>query len=332
MVQTATQATTNTQINMGLLIDGKWSNQWYKPAKDGSFVRSKQTFRDKVGGSSGFKPEPNRYHLYVSYACPWASRVLIMRKLKRLEDVIELSVVHPLMFDAGWQFGDYPGAIADSVNNARYLRDVYTAADAKFTGRVTVPVFFDKRTNNIVNNESRDIIRFLETEFDAWGDASVNFCPPDLQETVDAMITANYEPINNGVYKCGFAASQEAYDRAVNELFDGLDRCEDILSRQRYLCGDRITEADWCLFVTLIRFDAVYFVHFKCSKRHIYEYENLFNYAKELYQVPGVADTVNFDHIRSHYYRSHETINPHRILPRQTLKDYNEAHDRKRFS
>ncbi len=318
---------------MGLLVEGKWHTDWYKPAKDGSFVRSKQIFRNKVtrDGSSGFKAEKDRYHLYVSYACPWASRVLILRKLKKLEDVIGVSIVHPLMLDDGWQFGEFEGAIADHINDTQFLRDIYVLADDKFSGRVTVPVLWDKQTKTIVNNESREIIRFLETEFDEFGDASVNLAPVSLQPEIDKMIDKIYDPINNGVYMSGFATKQGAYDRAVNKLFEALDEVEAILSKQRYLCGDTFTEADICLFVTLIRFDMVYYVHFKCDRRHIYEYENLFNFVKEIYQMPGIAGTVNFDHIRTHYFCSHKTINPHGILPVEPDIDFNAPHNRNRF-
>lgn len=319
---------------MGLLKDGRWYTDWYEPADDGSFVRSEQTFRNRVSREEGarFQPEKNRYHLYVSYACPWASRVLIMRKLKKLEDVLPLSVVHPLMLDDGWEFRtDKEGATGDRLMNKRFLREVYLEADPHFTGRVTVPVLWDSKHKTIVNNESRDIIRFLETEFDEYGDSSVNFCPPELQARVDDMIDANYNTVNNGVYRSGFATTQKAYEEAVNELFNRLDEIEDLLSKQRYLTGSQITEADWCLFVTLIRFDAVYYMHFKTSRRHIYEYPNLFNYMKELYQYPGVEDTINFNHIRNHYFRSHPGVNPHGIVPVQSEYSLNTPHNRERF-
>ena len=318
---------------MGRLIDGEWTTQWYTPDAKGRFVRQESKFRNQVtaDGGSGFGAAADRYHLYVSYACPWASRVLIMRKLKKLEDVIGLSVVDPLMTDDGWHFSDGPGAIPDTINGAKFMREVYQAADPKVTTRVTVPVLWDKEKKTIVNNESRELIRMLETEFDAFGDPSVNFCPPDLREQIDATIDENYEPINNGVYRCGFATKQEAYDEAVEQLFAKLDKWDEVLGGQRYLCGDRITEADWCLFVTLIRFDLVYYVHFKTNKKHIYEYPNLFNYIKELYQVPGVSETVNFDHIKQHYYRSHPSVNPHGIVPAGGFVDFTAPHDRDRF-
>lgn len=318
---------------MGLLIDGKWSTEWYKPDEKGRFVRSETVFHDRVkaDGSSGFKAETGRYHLYVSLACPWAHRTLIMRRLKRLEDVISLSIVDYLMGDDGWAFSDNPGCIPDNVNGCKYLREVYVKADAHYTGRVTVPVLWDKMKNTIVNNQSSEVMRMFDTEFDEFGDAAITFCPDGLRDKVDETIKLIYNPINNGVYRSGFAITQEAYEDAVNELFDVLDYWDRVLSGQRYLCGDVITEADWCMFTTLIRFDLVYYIHFKCNLRHIYEYPNLWNYLKELYQYPGVAETCNFYHIKNHYFQSHPTVNPNGIVPIGPHIDFNEPHNRDRF-
>lgn len=302
---------------MGLLIDGKWSTEWYKPDEKGRFVRSESMFHNRVthDGTSRFRAEKGRYHLYVSLACPWAHRALILRKLKRLEDAVTLSVVDPLMGDDGWEFTEKPGCIPDTVNNSKFLRDVYLKADPHYTGRVTVPVLWDRVSGTIVNNRSSEIMRMFDTEFDEFGDPDVTFYPLRLREKIDETIKAIYEPVNNGVYRAGFASTQEAYDEAVEGLFSALDHWENMLSLSRYLCGEVVTEADWCMFTTLLRFDLVYYTHFKCNLRHLYEYPNLWNYLKELYQVPGVAETCDFDHIKNHYYRSHPTINPHGIVP-----------------
>jgi len=318
---------------MGLMVDGKWTTEWYQPDSKGRFKRPQTKFHHQVtaDGSSGFKAESGRYHLYVSHACPWAHRTMIMRKLKKLEDVISVSVVDPLMADDGWQFSDYPGAITDIVNERRYLHEIYSMTDRQYSGRVTVPVLWDKQNKTIVNNESREIMRMLDTEFDAFGDSSVTFYPESLREKIDETITANYETINNGVYRTGFATTQSAYDEALMQLFDALDRCNEILGKQRYLCGDVITEADWCLFTTLLRFDAVYVGHFKCNLRRIVDYPNIWNYVKELYQVAGIAETCNFDHIKNHYYQSHTGINPTRIVAGGPLIDFFEPHDRDRL-
>jgi putative glutathione S-transferase len=301
----------------GMMIEGQWRKEGYQQDAQGRFLRNSTTFRNWItaDGSSGFRAEPNRYHLYVSLACPWAHRTLIMRRLKGLEAIISLSIVDPFMGDEGWAFSDFPGSIPDTVNNAKYLRDIYAKADPQYTGRVTVPVLWDKQTHTIVNNESREIMRMFDREFTDFAKNSVNFCPEELQETIDRTIDAIYAPINNGVYRAGFAKSQVAYDEAVTTLFKALDDWEGVLGRQRYLCGDRITEADWCLFTTLLRFDAVYYVHFKCNLRHLWDYPNLWKYLKELYQYPGVKETCNLDHIKRHYYQSHPHINPSGIVP-----------------
>jgi glutathionyl-hydroquinone reductase len=319
---------------MGLLIEGQWKTSWYEPDEKGRFVRPETRFHQRVtaDGSSGFPAAAGRYHLYASYACPWASRALILRALKKLEAAIEVSIVHPFMGEDGWQFADYPGGTGDRVGGRDYLRQVYVAADPRYTGRVTVPVLLDTETGAIVNNESRDLIEMLDREFDAFGDPSVRMYPDPLRAEVDAMIDANYETVNNGVYKAGFAESQAAHDEAVTALFERLDQLEALLARQRYLCGDRITAADWCLFTTLYRFDAVYYVHFKCNVRRVVDYPNLWAYVRELYQVPGVRATCNMDHVKHHYYRSHERLNPKRIVPRGPSLDFEASHDRDRLS
>lgn len=315
---------------MGLLINGKWSTEWYEADAKGRFIRPQTSFRRSVtaDGSSGFKAKKGRYHLYASLACPWAHRTLIMRRLKKLEDSVSLSVVDYLMGEDGWVFSDKPGCIPDTVNGRDFLRDIYIMADPLFAGRVTVPVLWDKEKKTIVNNESSVILRMLDLEFDAFGDGDVTFYPEGLRDKIDRTMDIIYMPINNGVYRAGFATSQDAYDEAVRGLFAALDFQEEVLSGQRYLCGDVITEADWCLFTTLIRFDLVYYTHFKCNLRHIYEYPNLWNYLKELYQVPGVSDTCSFEHIKGHYFRSHPAINPYGIVPMGPVLDFNEPHNR----
>jgi putative glutathione S-transferase len=304
---------------MGLLIDGRWHDQWYDTENTGGrFVRQESFFRGWItaDGASGFKAESGRYHLYVSYACPWAHRTLIYRKLKGLEEHISLSVVNPLMLEHGWTFAPADGVIPDDVNNADYLHQVYTAALPDYTGRVTVPVLWDRETSTIVNNESAEIIRMLDREFDMVDATGPRFCPAELEEEIDAVNELVYDRVNNGVYRAGFATTQEAYEEAVTSLFETLDELEACLAERRYLLGDQITEADWRLFTTLIRFDPVYVGHFKCNLRRLIDYPYLWAYLRELYHVPGVADTVNFDHIKSHYYGSHATINPTGVVPK----------------
>ena len=316
---------------MGLLVDGKWTDQWYDTKSTGGrFERKESRFRDwvRADGSTPFAPDPGRYHLYVSLACPWAHRTLIYRKLKGLEDAISLSVVDPYMLEHGWTFSDAPGAIRDSVHGSRFLHEVYTRAEPEYTGRVTVPVLWDRERETIVNNESSEIIRMLNREFDALGDASIDFYPPELQTEIDEVNAFVYPRINNGVYRCGFATTQEAYDEAFEMLFEALDRIDTRLAERRYLVGDRITEADWRLFTTLVRFDAVYVGHFKCNLRRIDDYPNLSGYLRDLYQVPGVAETVDFHHIKHHYYGSHETINPTRVVPKGPELDLTTPHGR----
>ncbi len=316
---------------MGLLVDGQWQDEWYDTKSTGGrFVRKASAFRDRVcaDGSSRFAPEAGRYHLYVSYACPWAHRTLIFRKLKGLEDAISISVVDPLMTENGWTFGDSPGCIADPVHGATYLHELYTRADPGYTGRVTVPVLWDRQHDTIVNNESAEIIRFFNSEFDAIADASIDFYPEELRAEIDATNEFVYPRVNDGVYRCGFATSQEAYEEAFHALFEALDQLDARLARQRYLVGDRITEADWRAFTTLVRFDAVYVGHFKCNRQRIADTPNLSGYLRELYQLPGVADTVDMTHIKRHYYESHRTINPTGIVPLGPALDLDAPHRR----
>jgi glutathionyl-hydroquinone reductase len=322
-------------MGLGLLVNGQWQQKREQEDTQGRFVRPETDFHHwtTADGSGGFKAEPGRYHLYVSLACPWAHRTLIMREIKGLTEAISVSIVDPYMGDEGWAFSDYPGAIADTVNQAHYLREIYTKAKSDISGRVTVPVLWDKQTHTIVNNESREIIRMLDTEWNAIAQRHDNLYPPALQSEIDRIIEAIYQPINNGVYRAGFATRQAAYDEAVTELFEALDGWEQVLDRQRYLCGDRITEADICLFTTLYRFDAVYYVHFKCNLRRIVDYRNLWGYLRDLYQHPAFKATCNMDHIKRHYYMSHPGVNPHQIIPQGPVIDFDELGDRaSRFS
>ena len=326
---------------MGLLVDGQWQDKWYDTKKSGGrFERSESRFRDWItrdgrpaeGRTRAFRAEPDRYHLYVSLACPWAHRTLIFRKLKKLEDVISLSVVDHFMGENGWTFKERDGSTGDTLHGFDYLHQLYTKADGSYSGRVTVPVLWDKKEGTIVSNESSEIIRMLNGAFDEWGDASLDFYPERLRKDIDAWNDRVYGAINNGVYKSGFATTQEAYEEAFDELFGALDAVEEQLGRSRYLAGDVLTEADWRLFTTLVRFDPVYYGHFKCNLRRIADYPNLSNYPRDLYQVPGVAETVNLFHIKHHYYGSHATINPTRIVPRGPLIDYAAPHDRDRLA
>ncbi len=318
---------------LGMLVDGKWTTEWTERDSQGRFNRMATQFRNWItaDGSSGFPATTNRYHLYISLACPWAHRTLIMRSIKGLNDVISLSIVDPEMGDDGWKFSDQPGCIPDSVNQTKYLREVYLKANAEYTGRVTVPILWDKQQHTIVNNESREIIRMFDHEFSAYAQSSVDFCPADLKEQVENTITAIYKPINNGVYRSGFATSQAAYEEAVTELFETLDHWENVLENQRYLCGNQLTEADICMFTTLLRFDPVYHGHFKCNLRRIVDYPNLWNYLKDVYQYPGIKETCNLDHIKRHYYKSHTQINPTRIVPKGPILNFEDPHNRDRF-
>jgi glutathionyl-hydroquinone reductase len=322
---------------MGLLVDGVWQDQWYDTKSTGGrFVRKDSAFRNWITadgspgptGTGGFKAEAGRYHLYVSLACPWAHRTLIMRKLKGLEAMIDVSAVHWRMLDHGWTFEDGPGVIPDTINRADYLYQVYTAATPDYTGRVTVPVLWDKASGAIVNNESAEIIRMLNLAFDGIGAEPGDFYPRDLRPEIDSLNARIYDAVNNGVYKAGFATAQHAYEEAVRPLFETLDALDERLSSQRYLCGERMTEADIRLFTTLVRFDPVYVGHFKCNLRRIADYPHLSGYLRDLYQTPGIAETVNMHHIKAHYYESHKTINPSGIVPLGPAMDLDAPHGR----
>lgn len=323
---------------MGRLVDGIWQDIGYETAKTGgAFVRDTARFRNWVtadgspgpSGQGGFRAESGRYHLYVSYACPWAHRTLIFRALKGLEAHVGVSVVHPDMLSDGWTFtAGFPGATGDRLGGHRFLREVYTDAQPGVSGRATVPVLWDRKTGGIVSNESAEIIRMFNAAFDGITGNRRDFWPADLRAAIEPVNARIYDTLNNGVYRCGFATTQAAYDAAVGPLFDTLDWLEDRLSRSRYLMGDRITEADWRLFTTLIRFDTVYHGHFKCNRRRIVDCPNLWAYTRELYQWPGVAATVRLDHITRHYHYSHATINPHRIVPVGPVLDLSAPHGR----
>ncbi|HEY9624036.1 MAG TPA: glutathione S-transferase family protein [Crinalium sp.] len=317
-------------MGLGLLVDGKWVSDREQEDTKGRFIRPDTTFRDRItaDGSSGYKAEAGRYHLYVSLACPWAHRTLIMRQIKGLTDAISVSIVDPVIDQNGWEFSDAPGSIPDTVNQAHYLWEVYAKADPRYSGRITVPVLWDKQTNAIVNNESRDIIRMLDTQFGAIATNNIDLYPEPLQAKIDETITAIYQPINNGVYRAGFATSQAAYEEGVTDLFEALDHWESVLEHQRYLCGNQLTEADICMFTTLLRFDAVYYVHFKCNLRRIVDYPNLWGYLRDIYQYPGVKETCNLEHIKQHYYKSHPKVNPTRIVPKGPIIDFEGEHGR----
>ena len=324
---------------MGLLQEGKWVDQWYDTSSTGGrFVRNLPQFRHWItsdgqpgpSGEGGFKAEPDRYHLYVSHACPWAHRTLIFRALKGLENMISVSVVNWYMADKGWTFEAGDGVVVDSVNNAEYMYQVYTAAMADYSGRVTVPVLWDKKNQTIVSNESPEIIRMFNSAFDDVGAIAEDYYPEKLRSEIDELNERIYESVNNGVYKCGFATTQEAYEEAITPLFDTLDWLDERLASKRYLTGSTITEADWRLFTTLVRFDPVYVGHFKCNIRRIDDYPNLSGYVRDLYQQPGVGETVNMQHIKHHYYASHESVNPSRVVPKGPAIDFTTAHDRAR--
>ena len=322
---------------MGLLVEGVWHDQWYDTKSTGGrFERQLPQFRSWVtsdgaagpAGDSGFTAESGRYHLYVSMACPWAHRTLIYRKLKGLEQHITVSSVNAFMGDQGWTFEPGDSVIPDPIHNARYMHQVYTAALSDYTGRVTVPVLWDKQTATIVSNESPEIIRMFNDAFNAIGNEAVDFYPEALRDEIDSLNELIYPAINNGVYRAGFATTQEAYEEAVTELFNALDLLETKLEHNRYLTGDSITEADWRLFTTLVRFDAVYVSHFKCCRNRIIDYKNLWPYLRDLYQQPGIAETVNIPHTKEHYYTSHETINPTRVVPAGPEINFDKPHCR----
>lgn len=309
---------------MGMLVEGKWHDVWYDTQSTGGhFERKASSFRNWVttdgsagpSGAAGFKAESGRYHLYVSLACPWAHRTLIMRSLKGLENLISVSVVNWLMGPEGWTFADGPGVVPDRVNGAQRLYEVYLKADPNYSGRVTVPVLWDREKRTIVNNESAEIIRMMNSAFDHLGAKEGDYYPPDLRTEIDGLNAKIYDTVNNGVYKAGFATTQAAYEEAVRPLFETLDLMEARLQDRRYLTGSRLTEADIRFFTTLVRFDAVYYGHFKCNIRRIADYPNLGAYLRDLYQIPGIAETVNLQHIKRHYYESHRTINPTGIVP-----------------
>ena len=318
---------------MGKLFNGQWSNDWYEPDAKGHFVREETKFRGTVtrDGSSGYRAEPGRYHLYVSLACPWAHRTLVARALKRLDSAISLSVVHPHMGDNGWEFAEFPGSTGDTLHGARYLYEIYNRAKADYSGRVTVPVLWDKQTETIVCNDSRLILRMLSREFDPVAGADIELCPTEQQAAIDTEIEALYAPVNNGVYRAGFAVKQGAYESAVHELFAALDGYDARLQRQRFLLGAKLTEADICLFTTLLRFDPVYHYHFKCNLRRLSDYSALFGYLRDVYQTPGVAETCNLEHIKHHYFTSHPQVNPTRIVPVGPVLDLTAKHDRERL-
>ncbi|WP_069298781.1 glutathione S-transferase family protein [Neptunicoccus sediminis] len=323
---------------MGQLVNGTWKTEKLVSGdKDGKFVRKDSGFRNWItadgsagpSGEGGFPAQSGRYHLYVSLACPWAHRTLIFRTLKGLEDHISVDVVHPEMLDKGWTFQTDDGpAQGDSLFDSAYLYQIYQKADPDATTRVTVPVLWDKQQDRIVSNESAEIIRMFNTAFDGITGNTQDFCPSELQDTIDEINARIYTTVNNGVYKAGFATSQSAYDGAVYPLFETLDWLEDHLSTHRYLTGDRVTEADWRLFTTLVRFDAVYHTHFKCNRNRIIDFPNLWAYARELYQWPDVAQTVHFGHIVRHYHYSHDNVNPYRIIPINPAPDWHKAHKR----
>jgi putative glutathione S-transferase len=324
---------------MGLLVDGVWQQDGDR-TKDGHFVRPPTRFRNWVtpdgsaepSGQGGFAAEAGRYHLYVSLACPWAHRTVIFRKLKGLENVISMSVVSPDMMKDGWTFNKDEGSSGDEVNGKSKLSEIYVLADPKYTGRVSVPVLWDKKKKTIVNNESSEIIRMLNSAFDAFTNVRSDYYPKELRGEIDRLNDLIYPNINNGVYRTGFATAQAAYEVAFRGVFDTLDELEQILGKQRYLAGSVITEADWRLYPTLIRFDAVYYSHFKCNWRHIYEYPNLSNYLRDLYQQPGVAETTNLQQIKRHYYNSQRQVNPTGIVPVGPQLDFAAKHDRGRFA
>ena len=324
----------------GVFVDGVWRTEWYDAAKTGGkFVPAEPVYRNWVtpdgsagpSGEGGFAAERDRYHLYVSLACPYAHRTVIFRRLKELESVISMSILDPVMGEQGWEFGSSPGTNPDTVNGKHRLGEIYLLAEPRYTGRVSVPVLWDKKRHTIVNNESPEIIRMLNSAFASLTNDRTDFYPADLRTEIDRINTRVYSDVNIGVYRAGFATTQGAYEEGCRAVFAALDWIEELLSRQRYLVGARLTEADWRLFTTLVRFDAVYYSHFKCNLRRIADYKNLPNYLRDLYQVPGIADTVNLDHIKRHYYMSMTAINPTRIVPLGPELDFSAAHDRGRF-
>ena len=326
---------------MGLLLQGVWRDQWYDTKSSGGrFERSRAAFRNWVtpdgaagpSGAPGFAAAPGRYHLYVSLACPWAHRTLIMRELKGLQDLVTVSVVHWRMLEHGWTFEQGPGVVPDPIHGASYLHQVYVAADPTYSGRVTTPVLWDRLNATIVNNESAEIIRMFNSAFDGHGARAGDYYPAALRGEIDALNERIYETVNDGVYKAGFATTQSAYEAAVGPLFESLDWLEERLARRRYLCGDRLTEADIRLLPTLLRFDLVYFSHFKCNLRRVADYPNLSGYVRDLYQLPDVAGTFDAQHVKRHYYESHRTLNPGGIVPLGPQIDFSGPHERARLA
>lgn len=317
-------------MTLGQLVDGQWVKNWTEQDQEGRFQRMPTRFHHQIraDGSGRFPVEAGRYHLYVSLGCPWAHRTVIMRELKGLQAVVGLSIVDPVIREDGWVFSDFPGTIPDTVNQAQYLREIYLQADPHYTGRVTVPVLWDKQTRTIVNNESRQIIRMLDVEFHALATRQDHFYPDHLQPLIEQTLDAIYQPINNGVYRAGFAATQAAYEDAVTELFSALEHWDQVLGQQRYLCGDQITEADWCMFTTLYRFELAYFGIFKCNLKSLRDFTHLWNYLKELYQYPGVSQVCREDHVKNLYYRGLPHLNPTQIVPRGPLLDLESPHPR----
>ncbi len=322
---------------MGLLQEGRWVDQWYDTKEsEGQFVRTSPQFRNWItsdgsagpSGESGFKAELDRYHLYVSLACPWAHRTLIFRELKGLRNIIPISVVHWHLARNGWTFKTGEGVVHDIVNGVENLYQLYTTAKSDYSGRVTVPVLWDKKSKTIVSNESSEIIRMFNTAFNDIGARSGDYYPRGLRDKIDELNTVIYDTVNDGVYKAGFATSQQAYEGAITPLFETLDWLDSHLAKRRYLLGDQITEADWRLFTTLVRFDLVYFGHFKCNLRRVVDYQNLSGYVRDLFQQPGISGTVNMEHIKRHYYESHEKINPTKIVPLGPNIDYSLPHNR----
>ena len=323
---------------MGLLVDGTWHDKWYDTSKTGGrFVRTEAQFRNWItadgsagpSGEGGFEAESGRYHLYVSYACPWAHRTLIFRQLKGLTEHISYSAVDPLMLENGWEFGR--DELRDPLYDLKFMHQIYTKTKADYSGRVTVPVLWDKKRETIVNNESAEIIRMLNSAFNDLTGNQDDYYPQALHSDIDKVNDFVYDRVNNGVYKCGFATTQAAYEEAFDELFAALDELEQRLAGQRYLAGSQLTEADWRLFTTLVRFDPVYVGHFKANLKRIADYPNLYNYLRELYQHPGVQQTVNMTHIKKHYYASHKTINPTGVIPKGPALDLTAPHDRRKF-
>ncbi len=316
---------------MGLLVKGKWHDEWYNTESEGGeFVREDAQFRHTIEAGGEFEPESGRYHLYVSLACPWAHRTLIFRKLKQLENIIDVSVVSPIMLDRGWSYNQSEGASYDPVNQVDFHHQLYTLSQSDYSGRVTVPVLWDKKTGQIVNNESAEIIRIFNSAFNELTGNVDDYYPDPLREGIDSINERIYHAINNGVYRAGFATTQQAYETAYEELFSELDWLDDHLGSNRFLMGDTLTEADWRLFSTLIRFDAVYHGHFKCNRQRLEDFRHLPGYVRELYQWQGVADTVSFDHIKRHYYNSHRMINPTGVVPLGPEINYLSPHGRDR--